>query len=192
MPMVLGYHPTEQTRCESCREIERGKRELKEDVVTFGPAEPAGNGTPIPYLVNPQSDTTPPIYAHQTVRRAIGWNCRTDYWGDDASLRQRPRPTAAEHRRRTFIQANGCHTTTSSEASSHTFVTAQAGFETDETLWNKALDSILKTADTEEKEAEKKEDGNEERMDQDAAPDSGQGKEPADGEDKAGGSGTAS
>ncbi len=147
---------------------------------------------PIPYLVNPQSDTTPPTYVHQTVRRAISFNRRTDFWGDDTSLQQRPRPMAAERRRRTLIQANGHRTAASSEASSHTFITAPAGFETTETLWNKALDSIWKAADTEEKEAKKKEDGDEEPMDADAALDSGQDKGPADGEDKAGGSSTVS
>ncbi len=187
MPTVLGYRPTEQTRCESCQEIERGKRELKEDAVTFAPAESAGNGTPIPYLVNPQSDTTLPTYVRQTVRCAIGFNRRTDFWGDDASLQQCPRPTAAERRRRTFIQADGRRTIASSEASSHTFTTVPTGFETTQTLRNRVLDSMRKADDT-----EKKEDGDEERMDEDAALGPGQDKEPADGKDKAGGSGTTS
>ncbi|MCP4540035.1 MAG: hypothetical protein GY832_23100, partial [Chloroflexi bacterium] len=100
MPMVLGYHLTEQTQHDSRREIERGKRELKEDAATFAPIEPMGNGTPIPYLVNPQSDMTPPTHARQTVKHAIGFSRRTDNWGDDAALLQRHRPTATERRRR--------------------------------------------------------------------------------------------
>ncbi len=65
-----------------------------------------------------------------------------------------------------------------------------AGFETDETLRGKALDSIRKVADTKEKGAKKKEDGDEVPMDDSAAQDPGQDKGPTDGEDKAGGSGT--
>ncbi len=192
MPTVLGHRPTEQTRCESCREIEREICELKEDVATFASTEQAGNGTPIPYLVNPQSDTTPPAYAHQTARCAVGWNRRTDFWGDDASLQQHPRPTAAERRTRAFIQADGQHTIASSEASSHTFTTAPNGSKNTETLRKKALATRRKEDDVEEKEAEKKEDANVERMDQGAALESGQDKESANGKDKAGGSGTAS
>ncbi len=191
MPTVLGHRSTEQTRRESCREIERGKRELKEDATTFASTEQAGNGTPIPYLVNPQSDTTPPAHARQTARRAVGWTRRTDFWGSDATLQQRPRATAAERRTRAFIQADGQCTVASSEASSHTYATAPTGFETTETLRKRALASIQKEDDAEEKEAEKKEDADEERMDQGAVPEPGQDKESADGKDKAGGSGTA-
>ncbi|MCP4550239.1 MAG: hypothetical protein GY835_27575, partial [bacterium] len=162
---------------------------MKEDAATFASTEQAGNGTPIPYLVNPQSDTTPPAYARQTARRAIGWNRHTDFWSDDASLQQRPRPTAAECRTHAFIQADGQRTVASSEASSHTFVTVPTGSETTETLRKKALASQRKEDDIEEKEAEKKEDANVERMDQGAMPESGQDKESANGKDKAGGSG---
>ncbi|MCP4544720.1 MAG: hypothetical protein GY832_47075, partial [Chloroflexi bacterium] len=105
---------------------------MKEDVATFASTEQASNGTPIPYLVNPQSDKTPPAYARQMARCAVGWNHRTDFWGSDASLQQRPRPTAAERRTCAFIQADGRHTIASSETSSHTYATAPDGFETDE------------------------------------------------------------
>ncbi len=85
MSMVLGYRSTEQTHCDSRCEIERGKHELKEDAATFAPTEPTGNGTPIPYLVNLQSDMTLPSHVHQTVKCAIGFNRCTDFWDDDAS-----------------------------------------------------------------------------------------------------------
>ncbi|MCP4547169.1 MAG: hypothetical protein GY835_11950 [bacterium] len=91
-----------------------------------------------------------------------------------------------------FIQADGQRTVASSEASSHTFVTAPSGFETAETLRERALASLRKEDDVEEEEAEKKEDADVDHMDQGAAPEPGQDKEPADGKDKAGGSGTAS
>ncbi len=87
---------------------------------------------------------------------------------------------------------DGQCTIASSEASTHTFVTAPNGSENTETLRKKALTTRRKEDDVEEKEAGKKEDADVEHMDQGAEPESGQDKESADGKDKAGGSGTAS
>ncbi len=170
---------------------------MREDAATFASTEPTGNGTPILYLVNPQSDMTPPTYEHQTVRCAIGFNCHTDFWGDDASLQQHPRLTASERRRRTFLQADGQCTVASSEASSHTLTAGPAGFEPAHVLQEQALETINREAAAEdkeakEKEAEKKEGDEEERMDEGDKLEPGQDKGPADGENKAGGSGTIS
>ncbi len=164
---------------------------MKEDAVTFAPAEPTGNGTPIPYLVNPQSDTTPPTYARQTAKCAIGFNRSTDYWGDDAALQQRPpRLTATECRRCTFLHADGQRTAASSEASSHTFTARPAGFEKDEVLRQRALDTIRNEAAAEEKGPEKKGGDGEEHMDEGDMQEPGQDKGLTGGEDEAGGSGT--
>ncbi len=77
MTTVLGYHPTAQTSCDSHHELERGARELKEDAATFQLTEPMGNRTPMPFLVNPQTDT-PPTYVRQTVKSAIDFAHDTD------------------------------------------------------------------------------------------------------------------
>ncbi len=145
---------------------------------------------PILYLVNPQSDMTLPSHAHQTVKRAIGFNCHTDLWGDDVSLSQRHRPTATECRRCTFLQADDHRTVASSEASSLTLAAAPADLETTDRLRQQALASHLKTSAAEEKEAEKKEDDVVEHMDEGAELKNGQDMDAVDGEDKDGGSGT--
>ncbi len=87
-PTVLGHRPTQQTQRECHREILQTRRELKEDVATFAVADPNGHGTPIPYLVNPQSDMTPPTRECQTVQHAIGFTHCSDFWGDDVALQQ--------------------------------------------------------------------------------------------------------
>ncbi len=69
---------------------------MKEDVATFDPTEPSGNGTPIPYLVIPQSDQTPPIRMHQTIKRAINFTHRSDFWADNTSSLQCHHLTATE------------------------------------------------------------------------------------------------
>ncbi len=84
MSMVLGYQPTAQMSHNSHRELERGARELREDEEMFKATEPGDNGTPVPFLVNPQTDA-PPTYAHQTIKHAIDFACDTDLWQDDAA-----------------------------------------------------------------------------------------------------------
>ncbi len=88
-----------------------------------------------------------------------------------------------------FLQAGEQRTAASSEASSHTFITVPAGFETDETLRQRALDTIQKEDEAKENEAKKKE-GDEEHMEEGDVQEPGQDKGPTDGEGKAGGSGT--
>ncbi len=119
------------------------------------------DGSPIPYLVNPQSDTTLPIHACQTTKRAIGFNRSTDYWGDDAALQQHP-PWPPEHQRCTFLHADGQRTAASSEASA-ALPARWVGFENAEVLRQRALDTIRKEAAAEEQGAEKQGD-REERM----------------------------
>ncbi len=97
--MVLGYRPTEQGHRDSHCELEQGKRELKEDAATFNLTEPSDNDTPILFLVNPQSDQTPPIRMHQTAKRAIDFTHCSDFWADDASSPQRHQLTATEWRK---------------------------------------------------------------------------------------------
>ncbi len=189
MSTVLGYRLTVQTHRDSHHELERGKCELKEDAATFASTESTGNGTPIPYLVNPQSDMTPLSHAHQTVKRAIGFNHRTDFWGTDASSPTHQRPTASECRRRTFLQADDHCTVASSEASSVTLTAVPADPETTECLRQWALASHPGMSAAEEKEAEKREDDVVEHMDDSAEPKNGQGGDAADGENKDGGSG---
>ncbi len=154
-----------------------------------------GNGMPIPYLVNPQSDMTPPSHVHQTVKHAIDFTRRSDFWMDDASSPQHHRPTATEQRIREFRYPDGCQTAATSEASSLTFVAELAGPKTHECLEQKALDSHPKTStameEGEKKEDKKKEGGDEEHMDEGIVPEDSQSKDAASGEDKGGGSGTA-
>ncbi len=195
MPTVLGYRPTEQGHHDYCHEPERGKHELKEDVAMFDPTEPSGNGTPIPYLVNPQSDTTPPIRAHQTAKRAIDFTRRSDFWMDNASSPQRHRLTAAEQRRWVFRYDDGRQIAASSEASMLTFIAEPihpnhfACLQQEERLRQEAMDSRPKTSAAMGEEKKKEGEGDE-CMDQDVKQVDSQDKDATGGEDKEGGSGT--
>ncbi|MCP4545605.1 MAG: hypothetical protein GY835_03935, partial [bacterium] len=157
---------TAQTQCDSRREIERGKRELKEDEATFALVEPTATGMPIPFLVNPQSDTTPPIRARQVAKRAIDFNLSNDFWCDDAALQQHPtRPTATERRRRMFIHDDGQRTVISSEAGSPTPSVRPPGFKSDAVLRQRALDTLQQEGAAKEDQSQKKEGDGEEHMD---------------------------
>ncbi len=67
MSTALGYRPTAQTSHDSHRELERGAHELKEDEETFQATAPGDNGTPMPFLVNPQTDVLP-LFSRQMVK----------------------------------------------------------------------------------------------------------------------------
>ncbi len=150
---------------------------------------------PIPYLVNPQSDTTPPTHERQTVKRAIGFLRHSDFWGEDAALLQHSRPTASMCLRHTFCHADGQRTVASSEADSFGFAAVPTGFESAEVLRQRMADTVAREANAEEaaeeakkKEAEKKKQADEEElMEEGDKQDDGQEKGPTDGEDKSGG-----
>ncbi len=117
MSMVLGYRPTAQTHCNSCHELERGARELKEEAAMFQPTEPMGNGTPMPFLVNPQTDT-PLTYVRQTVKRAIDFTRDSDLWRDDTTSPSRQCQTGAMQLKHEFHFADGRRTATASDSAS--------------------------------------------------------------------------
>ncbi len=94
MSTVLGYCPTAQTSRDSRHELERGAHELREDEEMFKATEPWNNGTPVPFLVNPQTDALP-TYACQTVKRATNFAHDTDTWQDDVASLSRQRLTGA-------------------------------------------------------------------------------------------------
>ncbi|MCP4539412.1 MAG: hypothetical protein GY832_19925 [Chloroflexi bacterium] len=174
---------------------------MKEDVTTFAVADPNGHGTPILYLVNPQSDMTPPTRERQTVQCAIGSTHCSDFWGDDVALQQHARPTASVRLRRTFRQADGQQIAASSEAGSVTSPAAPAGFEsaqthqqqTREALFGKgAAGKATEEAAKMQGVEKKKQDDEEEAMEEGDKQDNGQDNGPAGGEDKPGGSGTVS
>ncbi len=172
---MLGYHPTEKMHRNSRRELERGARELREDAATFQPTRPSGSGTPIPYLVNPQTDITPPMYSRQTVKHAIDFARDSDFWRHDTASLPWQRQTATMRMKYEFRYADGRQTATTSEsASTATFVAEPIGPDTVEHIWQEALASRKKTSATvgEDKmeEEKKKEDEGNEHMEQDAAP----------------------
>ncbi len=94
MSTVLGYHPTAQTSCDSHCKLERGAHELREDEEMFKATEPGDNGTPVPFLVNPQTDALL-TYARQTVKHVIDFTRDTDLWQDDATSPLRQHLTGA-------------------------------------------------------------------------------------------------
>ncbi len=96
MSTVLGYRPTEQGHCDSRHELERGKCELREDTAIFEVVEPLGSGTPILYLVNPQTDTMPLVHMRQTIKHAIDFTHSSDFWRDDTASPPRQCLTAAQ------------------------------------------------------------------------------------------------
>ncbi len=104
------------------------------------------------------------------------------------------------HLRHTFCQADGQRTAASSEADPFGFAAVPIGFESMEDLRQWTADTIAREADAEEaaeeakkKEAEKKKQADEEElMEEGDKQDDGQKKGPTGGEDKSGGSGTAS
>ncbi len=195
MSMVLGYRPTEQTHRDSCRELERGAHELREDAATFELTEPLGSGTAVPYLVNPQSDTTLPTYACQTIKHAIDFARDSDFWRDDMASPPRQCQTAVQWMKHEFRYADGRQTATTSEsASMATFVAKSAGPETMECIWQVALASHKKPSaamgeDKMEEEKNKEGEG-EMHMEQDDALVDGQNKDATGGSDVGGGSST--
>ncbi len=182
MSTVLGYRPTEQAHRDSRRELERGARELREDAATFELTEPSASGTPIPYLVNPQSDTTPPTYACQTIKHAIDFARDSDFWRDDTALLPRQRQTAAQRMKHEFRYADGRQTAATSEsASTTTFVAEDITPETIEHIRQAALASGKKTSaatgEDKTEEEKKKEGEGEMHMEQDDALVDGQNKD---------------
>ncbi len=117
MSTVLGYCLTEQMHHDSRRELERGARELREDVAMFQPTEPAGNRTPVPFLVNPQMDT-PPTYSCQTIKCTINFARDSDFWRDDTASLLHQHQAAAMQMKREFQYADGHQTAATSELAS--------------------------------------------------------------------------
>ncbi len=131
MSMMLAYRPTEQGHHDSRRELERGAHELREDTATFEVAEQSGNGTSIPYLVNPQSDTTPPTHARQPIKHAIDFARDSNLWRDNAASLPRQHLTAAQRRKHEFRYDDSHQIAAASESTSMaTFVAELAGPET--------------------------------------------------------------
>ncbi len=144
---------------------------------------------------------TPLTRERQTIQHAIGFTHCSDFWGDDVALQQRTRPTASMHLRCTFHQPDGQQIAASSEAGSVTSPVAPAGFESAQTRQQQMHEAIFGkgAAGKAAKEAaktqgveKKKQDDEEEAMEEGDKQDNGQGKGPAGGEDKSGGSGTVS
>ncbi len=108
----------------------------------FQLTEPMGNGTPVLFLVNPQTDT-PPTYSHQTIKHAIDFARDSDFWRDDTASLPRQRQTAAMQMKRKFQFTDGHQTATASDSASTqaTFVADEITLETIAHIREEALAS---------------------------------------------------
>ncbi len=120
-----GVSSTMQNSHESCRELERGARELKEDEETFRAAPRDDNGTPVPFLVNPQTDV-PPLFTRQTVKRVINFALDMDTWQDDVASPTKSHLTSGACHRREFQYADGQCTSTDNIPSESTLGTPES------------------------------------------------------------------
>ncbi len=77
-----------------------------EDEEMFRVTEQGDNRTPMPFLVNPQTDM-PPLFSCQTVKRAIDFTLGTNTWQDDAGSPMRQCLTGGVHHHREFLFADG-------------------------------------------------------------------------------------
>ncbi len=90
---------------------------MKEDAATFQLTEPVGNGTPVPFLVNPETNM-PPTYMCQTVKHAIDFAHDSDLWRDDTASPSRQRQTGAMQLKHEFRFADGHQTAAASDSAS--------------------------------------------------------------------------